>query len=389
LTRANASNTDTGFGLSIRRLSILRIVPEPGQNTRKVSDPAQLREITERLFARLPVRILEPTGEKAVHVAGARDGILDVRHQLPEAAARVLTLVHGEHRMLLECHVLSHEGGAERLKPVRLILHQRQIRSEPRVETTTGSLFLTNCLPVTSVFESFAIVDERRDQMVEALKLELKKRYSDAQLVLRRSSRVDSRMRLMSQHYRPVYFSRDPDAMKEIDDRFVPAAETEKSIRAEGFPGHFLCEASFPLIYHRTLIFGYLQILSPAQMQPDHWDEMGALATKAEKALLPFLPTAPDKCPVADLSMHGIGFLHGNNQFVLRHFMPGTEITFDLHFPDGFVAGCLASIRNLRSKERTHRVGAELKPLRPVENEHLTQYLAELNSRAVDPARSG
>lgn len=360
-------------------------MPESGQNTRKVNDPAQLREIAERLFARLPVRILETTGEKAVHVAGSHNGTLDVRHQLPEAASRVLTLLHGEHRMLLECHVLSHEGGAERLKPVRLILHQRQIRSEPRIETNAGSLFLTNCIPVSTVFESFAVVDERRDQIVEALRLELKKRYSDAQLVLRRSNRVDSRLRLMSQFYKPVFFSRDPEVMKDVDDRFVPAVETEKSIRAEGFPGHFVCEASFPLIYHRTLLFGYLQILSPTEMKAEHWDEMGALAAKTEKALLPFLPTAQDKCPVADLSMHGIGFLHGNNQFVLRHFMPGTEITFDLHFPDGFVAGCLASIRNLRSKERTLRVGAELKPLRPLENEHLTHYLAELNSRAAQP----
>lgn len=362
-------------------------MPDTGQ-TRKVNDPAQLREITERLFARLPVRILEKTGEKSAQVTGATDGMLDVRHDLEAAPGRVLTLIHGENRMLLECHVVSQAGGTERLKPVRLILHQRQIRSEPRVETKTGSLYLSNCVPVSMVFESFAIVDARRDQIIEALRMELKKRYAEAQLVLRRSTRVDSRMRLMAQHYRPVFFSRDPDVMKSLDDRFVPGPEAEKATRGEGMPGHCVCEASFPLIYGSTLVFGYVQILSPAPMTADDWDEMAALTQKIEKSLLPFLPSVQDRCPVADLSMHGIGFLHSNNPFVLRHFMPGTEITFNLHFPDGYAAGCLASIRNLRSKERTHRIGAELKPLRAAENEHLTQYLAELNTLPAESEKN-
>lgn len=363
-------------------------MPDPGQQTRKVNDPAQLREITERLFARLPVRILEKTGEKSAQITGTAEGMLDVRHELEPAPSRVLTLVHGENRMLLECHVVSRADATERLKPVRLILHQRQIRSEPRVETATGAIYLSNCVPVSMVFESFAIVDARRDQVIEALRLELKKRYSEAQLILRRSTRVDSRMRLMAQHYRPVFFSRDPDVMKSLDDRFVPGPEAEKAIRGEGLPGHCICEASFPLIFGRTLVFGYVQILSPAPMQADDWDEMEALAQKAEKSLLPFLPSSQDRCPVADLSMHGIGFLHSNNQFVLRHFMPGTEIAFNLHFPDGRAAGCLASIRNLRSKERTHRIGAELKPLRAAENELLTHYLAELNTLAPEADKS-
>ena len=90
------------------------------------------------------------------------------------------------------------------------------------------------------------------------------------------------------------------------------------------------------------------------------------------------VPYNPEHCPVVDINSGGAGILHPHNPHVMRGFLPGEEVTFDLHFPGEKAFPVLGSIRNIKSLERAHRIGLEFEQLPSDLNSELEDFLRQV-----------
>ncbi len=357
-------------------------------DSRRVTDPGQLQQIVEKIFARVPVSLAEKRGEVPVGVAGYRDGFLEVKHTEPPAPVRVLTVVQSGHRMLLECAVVVRGDRMERLKPVRLHLH-RQIRKAPRVEVPEGpkTLWITNCVPVPMVLESLSASNSKRDAVLNTFGAELSKRYPQSSIQLRKSNRTDSRMRVMMEYKRPVFYTSDQAHLSRLREHFAPPEEVENARRGEATAKTHPSEICEPLWYRNLIFYGYVQVMSSDDLQDSDYDAVKSIARGLHSGMLSAaLPNVNVSCPVVDIHETGVGFIHPHVPLVMRSFMPGSEVIFDLNFPSGPSFPCLGSIRNIRSRETNHRMGVEMYPIEPANLEILHRYLAEVKSDPPPPS---
>ncbi|MBI3395958.1 MAG: PilZ domain-containing protein [Spirochaetia bacterium] len=364
---------------------------EQGNETKKINDTAQLQQIAAKVFARVSVSLVEKSGEKPVRVTEFKDGLLFIEHDQPESPVRVLTAVQSEHRMLLECKVMSRSGSQEQIRPVRLHL-SRQVRREKRIEVAdhpATSIWISNCLPVAMIPESLGTVDAKRDALVMAFTLELKKRYSEAAIILRRSMRSDSRMRTLLEYEKPIYFCNDHDRLLKNAGDFVPLDEYEKIRKYDNVSKLLHSEICEPIWYHGAMLVGYVQVLASTDLTEADYQDVRQYTRRFEQSLLPFLPSSADRCPVVDIHHTGVGFLHPHNNTVLRSFFSGAEVVMDLNFADGSHFTCFAVVRNVKSRERTHRIGAELHPLKPEQSQLLEKYLSLLAKNAPAAGEPG
>lgn len=364
-------------------------MPDPEtSDSRRVSDPTQLRQIVEKIFARVPVTLAEKRGEVPVRVTAYENGFLDVEHSEPPAPVRVLTVVQSGHRMLLECTVVVRGFNTERLKPARLHLH-RQIRKAARIEVPEGAktLWITNCLPIPMVLESLSSTNAKRDAVLATFGAELSKRYPQSSIQLRKSNRTDSRMRMMMQYKKPVFYTTDQQHLARIRPDFVPPEEYENARRGEGTPKTLTSEICEPLWYRSLIFYGYVQVLSSTDLRDADYDAVKSIARGLHAGMLSAaMPNVNIRCPVVDIHETGVGFIHPHVPLVMRSFMPGSEVIFDLNFPAGPSFPCLGSIRNIRSRETNHRMGVEMHPLEPPHLEILQNYLAEVKHQPAPRA---
>jgi hypothetical protein len=135
---------------------------------RKIIDHTQLHQITERLFARLPIHIVENNQKNAVRALSYSHPHLEIFHQLPPGPSRTLLLVKDDHSMMLECSVVSRsERGTEFVKPLRLFLSKRGIRHENRVAVSGSELAgqVRNVIPHPEFYRVNAMSNPARDQL--------------------------------------------------------------------------------------------------------------------------------------------------------------------------------------------------------------------------------
>ena len=97
--------------------------PENGEGgkVRKIIDHAQLHQITEKLFARFPIHVVENNQKNPARAVGYTHPHLEILHQMPPGPSRTLLLTKDDNSMMLECSVVNRtERGTEIVKPMRL-----------------------------------------------------------------------------------------------------------------------------------------------------------------------------------------------------------------------------------------------------------------------------
>ena len=136
---------------------------------RKIIDHAQLHQITEKLFCRLPVHLIHNNQRHAIQAMNYQHPQFEVLHQLPRGDSRTLLLEKDDHSMMLECSVVNRtEKGTEIVKPMRLYLTKRGIRHENRVAVAGGELAgqVRNVIPQTEFYRVNAGASSGRDALL-------------------------------------------------------------------------------------------------------------------------------------------------------------------------------------------------------------------------------
>lgn len=387
-TRNRAANYY--ISLAFKRGPLVKVASDRmSQNHRQTNDPAQLQKVIEQVFVSSPVRLRDRSGETTASILRYQQPILEI--QLPttdgEARVRLLTLEHGEHLLLLECGVLKRNATSEYLKPVRLHIRPKQ-RSETRTKIDHGvsrEPYITGCVPVASIPTLLASLDSRRDAIVRVYSMALREKYlegAEVKILLRRSNRLDHRMRPMLALQKPIFA---PDRFEEAHwikegmEDFIPFGEYRKIRTYQDVPRAFVSEVSEPLWFRKQYLYGYLQVIHREMMDREMYDAIHNLARKLELDLEGYecLPRNKTRCEVEDLSPSGVGFLVPRNSPYVKGFMPGEAIFFSLCLPEQETLELGGVIQNVRNQENGFRFGVEITRMRPEDSQIIDAYLAQ------------
>lgn len=350
---------------------------------KRISDPNQLKQLTERLFLKLPVQLQDRTGVHEVRVESYEEGVLILSHNEPDAPSRLVVLNHGQNRMFLECNVEGRSpGGNEKVRPVRLHL-KKQERREARLKITDQNnrvAWITSAIPMKSIPEFLSSYNEKRDMMLNAYQEQLRQTYEFGEIVFRKTFRMDMRMRTMTNSNKPIFV---PSRMNPgtIDPAsFVSYEEFKKIIQYDQLPDAIVSEITEPLTYKKIYMFGYMKAQSEREMTDEDYKTVNQMSRDFENEILnqDFLPTGNDRSVVVDITRQGVGFMHPHNPSAIRNFMPGEHMVFDIHYPSGKVITMSGIIRNMKSLEKAHRIGVEFDTVKPDQMEALEQYIESL-----------
>lgn len=357
----------------------------PEEEIKRINDPDQLRQIAERVFSRHPVQLQDKTGLYPVNVSQVQNGILTLLHNQPDARARLLVINHHENKMFLECLVLDKDqNGNERVKPVRLHL-KRLTRRQQRVQLKGRDnkvAWITEVIPMKSIPEFLSAYNRTRDMLTNAYQEQLRLFYTEADIVFRKTFRMDVRMRSMTNLNRPIFVPTRLNPNSIDATRFIPYEEYRKIIQYDHLAETIIGEITRPLSFKDIYLFGYIKVTSDRELTMDDYDKVTEISEDYQREIInqELLPRNMEKSVVADITANGIGFLHPHNPSVIRNFMPGEHIVFDIHFPGSEVLTVSGIIRNIKSLEKAHRIGVEFENLNVEQKAKLITYIDSIHN---------
>lgn len=363
------------------------------QEIKRISDPGQLHQIAEKVFSKLPVQLLDKSGTYPVKVNRYAENCLYIVHNQPEAPTRFLTINQGDNKMFLECLVEGRSPeGEEIVRPTRLHL-KRQVRAEARVSVQAAEnrvAWITDLITLKTIPDSLSAFNNQRDQLINAYQEELKRLYGGAEILFRKTFRMDVRMRVMSNLKRPIFVPSRMNPASIDATRFVTYEEYRKIIQYDHLADTVVAEVTEPLIYKGLYMYGYIRVYSDRDLGMDEYEKVAQVARDFEMEFIShdFLPVNPEKSVVVDINLSGVGFMHPHNPAVIRNFMPGEHIIFNLNFPGNKIVPFTAIIRNMKSFEKAHRIGVEFENLTLEQKDALMTFIGTVTGHAPVPTPS-
>ncbi len=357
----------------------------PDTDIKRINDPEQLRQIAERVFTKLPVQLQDKTGIFPVSVQGTEDDTLLIIHNQPEAPSRLLVLTHNDNKMFLECRVhLRHDDGKELVKPVRLHL-KKLVRRQKRMQLPKGDnrvAWITEVVPMKSIPESLSAYNNNRDMLLKAYQEQLRIFFTDAEIVFRKTFRMDMRMRIMSNLQKSIFVPTRMNPNLIDGTRFASYEDYKKIIQYDHLPDNIISEITEPLTYKNLYMFGYMKILSDRELTLEDVEKVQEISRDFETEILnqELLPRNLERSVVVDITTGGVGFMHPHNPAIIRNFMPGEHIVFDIHLPNGKILSVSGLIRNMKSLEKAHRIGIEFENLTMEQKAELIMYIDGINN---------
>ena len=357
------------------------------QEVKRINNKDQLDQIIEKLFLKLPVQLKQDNGDMPLNITSYTDFIIEVSHDAPPAEMRKLQAVRGENSMVLECRVESRTENSEKLIPLNLHL-TRQVRKETRIgipEKDKRLLWVTNLLTIRNFPDLFAATNDKRDALIKAYKNELSKSFTRVEIFLRLTVRLEYRMRTLINYKKPIYIPNQEHPDKVDPDKFVPYSEYLKLARYEKLPEGIVAEVTEPLLYKKYLLLGYVRVMSENPISLEEYEIVKRVASEMMKNLENYgaFPVNREKSPVVDLNITGVGCMHPHVPSVIKNFMPGENVIFDIHFVDDTIMTYTGAIKNMKSGDRAHRLGIQFDQLSNEQLYPLQEFLAHLAEKNV------
>lgn len=352
---------------------------------RKIIDHVQLHQITEKLFAKLPIHIVESNQKNPVRALGYAHPHLEIMHQMKPAPVRTLLLLKDDHSMMLECSVSERtERGTELVKPLRLFLSKREIRHENRVGITAALAGqIRNAILPQEFYRVNTDGNPARDALFSRYAAALSGLIADAKISieLQKNVRPSVRMKKLLDFNLPI-FAPDMMRQREGDEQSViamPYSEYVQVMRADGLPGDFMGEICEPIRYREAFIIGYVQVLSlHAELSVMQYHSTRQLVRRLEKDLEQkrCFPENAVSAKIVDVSHSGIGFLYTGPRANITAAAVGDRIIFDAHFAADNMATFCGKVMNVTSLENGRRYGIEF--------EHVSEAGQKALSRVIE-----
>jgi hypothetical protein len=340
--------------------------------SRKIIDHVQLQQITEKLFARLPIHIIENNQKNSGKVLRYMQPQLEILHQLPPAQGRTLLLEKDDNAMTLECTVVSRtERGTEILKPIRLYLMKRGIRHENRVEVPGGSAhagLVQNCIPQNEFYRVNATAIPARDQLLQQYAKAIRDFIPETvvKIEMQKASRLSVRMKKLQDFNLPIYAPKMIEQRQGDDQTIIamPYSEFEQVMRSDGLPNDYIGEICEPVRYRGVMIIGYVLIHSTrAALNVSQYHAVRQLTRRLERDL------DQRKCyPQNTVTGKIVDIMSGAEN--------GDRVVFDAQFSSDNATTFAARVMNRSTQENGMRFGMEFENLSEENNAALLKILS-------------
>ncbi|MCB1316928.1 MAG: PilZ domain-containing protein [Leptospiraceae bacterium] len=366
----------------------------------RTEDTSQLERVIRELYCQKPVRVYEAGVECPARVIQFSEGHIHLEHHGPPDPRRNLLLDHNEHVMLLECRLIERiNSDQEKIRPIRLHI-RKKTRQQPRVNLSdehanTGHIHVRDLMPISAVTASFAMVNDRRDRILEVYTNAIQERLHasvvqennagegtvNTGIVLRKSARLDHRMRPMQQHHKAIYAPQrfeEGSWQHEHTHTFIPYADYRLLRTYDDISGAFLSEISTPLWFKNRIIIGYVRAIATVKLEYAQYEFLRTMTLRLASDLQKHdcMPENPATCVVLDVSKSGLGIVHPAARIV-KSFMPGENTLLDLYRDREHMHTFTATIRNVRAAAGgAHRVGLEFNQVNADQHEFLEQIIA-------------
>jgi hypothetical protein len=337
---------------------------------RKIIDHAQLHQITEKLFCRLPIRLIDNNQKVAARALAYKHPHFEIEHRLPPANGRTLLLEKDDQSMMLECSVQGKTAtGTEVLKPLRLYITKRGVRHENRMslgETGAFAGVVIHCIPHGEFYKTSAATNAARDALITQYIAALKGLIPDVliKIELQRHNRLSVRMKKIQDFNLPV-FAPVMERERQGDDlalSAIPYSEYAQVMRSDGLPGDYIGEICEPLRYRDAFVIGYVQVLTRNPANISQYHSVRQLTRRLEKDLEArnAFPKNPITGKIVDLSFSGIGFLYTAQRNLMSGVSQGDKIVFDARFTPENTSTFSGRVMNISAQENAMRYGLEI-----------------------------
>jgi len=365
-------------------------------NVRQIGDLEQIYKIIDQLYLKGEVNLTLEGGSIAVKLTAQSGGKIAAVYaaEVDAAKERLLRLLTREHLMVLQCRVAGRQSERmEQLEPYRLHLQARPPRIERAAVPEKKVLYVTGLVSLDSFIDRLSSINHKRDNVIEYCTSKLKQKFDLVSIELRRSYRLDPRMRLMDSLKKPIFAPdrNDPEkwqlsARVSFAEQFVSYSDYRSLDQYGNIPAGAVSEIDVPLSYRNLFLYGFIQVYSTHVLQAEDYLFVERYARSLEKEMESqgLLPTNTEKSPVVDLNLSGMGIMHPHNASVLRDFQVGDEVIFDMHFPRLPAIAFPGVVANAKSLEKTHRIGIQFKDLKEEQISRLRATLRELTGNAPD-----
>ncbi|MCZ8341830.1 MAG: PilZ domain-containing protein [Leptospira sp.] len=344
---------------------------------KEIIDPEAILKVITALFGKLPATILNSGQEFPVKVIALKNKSLIINTNLKFVSKdRFLSVVHNGTKFIASFLLAGGDGnGIEILSPLKITLTQAK-RQGSRVEVSGNhsGLVVTNIINVNDVSKAIGFDDKKVDAVLLTYRSKLSKAFPQSSIFF--AGRMDNRLRLMH-HYEKAIFIRDRKDKSSANPDYFPFDEYLRIFESSKIPEHFISEISVPIKYKGYIHLGYVQILAEKPLDEDIFQQLHTFATTVSKDIIStgVFQESKDVCPVMDLSMGGVSFIHPASRSFSRSVTMNGTILFDLSLENGTKVTIRGIIKNIRNQETNFRVGCQFYNLLEFDLNLLDEFL--------------
>jgi hypothetical protein len=337
---------------------------------KEVTDPKSIHQLLDSLYRVTPV-YMEVDGEDIpVKVIDSKPQLVTVR--TPKANAhtreRVLTMRSKDNIFVSTfLEIGMDELGNSMLQPLKILIKDILAESEPNLFTAS------NIINQNDIFKS--LNDDRISQLIKrAPKVNFMFDFFEVYI----NERMNSRMRLMNSHEKPIFIPNisQPEL---VPQDFVPFNDYHSITKSSNFLDKYKSEICVPIKYKNFIMIGYVHAMHSTRLDSNSFNTFKLLASSIIKDIHSsgVFEESRETCNVIEANANTIRFLHPPTRLASRIFSMGGIIIFDLIAKTGHRKFVRGVVKSIKPTQKEFAIGCDLTINSPEEIASLSEFLGK------------
>ncbi len=343
-----------------------------------IQEPEAVLKLITALFGKLPVLIRYFDKELPCKIVALKNKALVINNSLTfETKERILSVLHNGSRISVFFNCAGSDGnGIEILAPLKVLITEAK-RGEARVEVSkqgNAGYTVTNLINVNEIAKAIGFVDKKVDAVLETYRTKIAKDFKNSQIFF--NERPDNRLRLIHKYDKSIFVI-DRKNKATANPAFFPFDEYQRIFSSSTIMEEIISEICIPIKYKGYMDIGYIQVLSETPLDTTAFNQIMVYAGSLSRDIIAtgLFQESKETCPVIDLSVGGISFVHPNTRTFARTMTLNVNTIFDVVFSPTSKVSFRGIIKNIRNQENDFRVGCQFYNLNPKETQFLQQLL--------------
>lgn len=335
---------------------------------KEVTDPKSIHKLIDSLYRVAPV-YMEVDGEDIpVKVLDSKPDSVTIRTPKvnTNTRERILTMRSKDNIFVTTfIEVGTDDLGNSILQPLKILI--KDILAQD-----SGNIFtVSSIINHNDIFKSLG--DDRINQIIKkAPKVNFMFDFFEVYI----NERMNSRMRLMNSHDKPIFVPNiaDPNSVKP---EFVPFNDYHYLTKSSNFLDKFKSEICIPIKYKNFILIGYAHAMHTTRLDSNSYNTFKLVAASIIKGIHSsgVFEESKENCAVVEINSTSIKFLHPPTRLASRMFSMGGSIIFDLISKSGRRKFLRGVMKGIKPTQKDFAISCDLTFNNPEEASSLEEFL--------------